>query len=132
MEIAARAIEIAFEGGWKPSGPIVCASDMVAIVLMDMLSERGYKAGSEIPILGFDDHELSRDVGLTTMRPPMRAMGAEAARLLLAGPEGQLNGCQIRLCSQLIPRSSTMANPRPVRNPLSQTAFRATPEVAAV
>lgn len=132
MEIAARAIELAFEGGWKPNGPVVCATDMVAIVLMDMLSERGYKVGSEIPVLGFDDHELSRDVGLTTMRPPMRAMGAEAARLLLAGPESHLNGCQIRLCSKLIPRSSTMAHPRPVHNPLSQTAFRATPEAAAV
>jgi len=107
MEHAEDAIELELRGGWKPDGPIICASDMVAIVLMDMLAEHGYAVGSEIPIIGFDDHELSRVKGLSTMRPPLHAMGREAARLILAGMEGKSDGRQVRLCSRLIPRRST-------------------------
>lgn len=107
MERAAQAVNLSLENGWKPESPVICATDMAAIVLMDALTERGYAVGSQIPVLGFDDHELSRDAGLTTLRPPLRAMGAEAARLLLAGPEAQSTGSQVRLCPKLIPRRST-------------------------
>lgn len=133
MEVAARAINKAFEGGWKPLGPVLCASDMVALVLMDALTERGYSVGSEVPVLGFDDHEFSRDSGLTSMRPPTRAMGVEAARLLLAGEESRSNGCQVRLCSKLIPRKSTAAAPGAHRaGSLTQPTVQTVPIVMAV
>lgn len=133
MEVAARAINKAFEGGWKPLGPVLCASDMVALVLMDALTERGYAVGTEIPVLGFDDHEFSRDSGLTSMRPPTRAMGVEAARLLLAGEDSRSNGCQVRLCSKLIPRKSTAAAPKPSQGlTLNQGPAHTSPGLLAV
>lgn len=129
LEIAAHAVELAFDFGWKPHGPVICATDMVAISLMQLLSEKGYSVGPEIPILGFDDHELSRDAGLTTLRPPMRAMGREVVRLLLGSPESRSEGCQVRLCSQLILRRSTMAKVPPKYNlSMSQTPLRLTAE----
>jgi LacI family transcriptional regulator len=128
MERAAQAVTLILENGWRPERPVICTTDMAALVLMEALTERGYAIGSQIPILGFDDHELSRDAGLTTLRPPLRAMGAEAARMLLAGAEIQSTGSQVSLCSKLVPRRSTAsAAPTPLSLSRSQFAARVSP-----
>ena len=48
-------------------------------------------------------------LGLTTVRPPLEALGEEAARLLLRALNGETANMQICLRSHLIPRLSTNA-----------------------
>lgn len=59
-----------------PSRPdaCFCASDIQALGALKAMRD----AGREIPIIGFDDIQISRFLGLSTMRQPMYEMGAMA------------------------------------------------------
>jgi len=96
--------------GWVPSGGIIGINDLVAFGVMRALSEEGVKSGQDYAMVGFDDDAKARTVGLTTLRPPLEAMGREAARLLLEEMSGTRVNQQLRLRAHLIPRySSNMA-----------------------
>jgi DNA-binding LacI/PurR family transcriptional regulator/DNA-binding transcriptional regulator YhcF (GntR family) len=86
---------------------VVCVNDGVAIGLMRAAAERGLTAGKDFMVVGFDDRPDARDVGLTSLRPPMEILAKEAARLLLRPLEGGKTDLQVRLRSHLIPRKST-------------------------
>jgi len=97
----------AFDSGWIPTGGIICVSDQVAFGLMNAASARGWDAGKDFALIGFDDDPTARACGLTTLRPPLEAMGREAARLLLEGMTGDHSSHQLRLRAHLIPRMTT-------------------------
>ena len=63
-------------------------------------------AGHDFAVVGFDDNPQSRIGGLSSVRPPMSAMGHQAARLLLHQINGERNATQIRLPAHLITRAS--------------------------
>ena len=102
-----HAAQAAFEAGWTPQGGIVCVNDTVALGLNQAASERGWLPGRDYAVIGFDDDPASRSACLTTMRPPLEAMGREAARLLLEEVHGTSHNHQLRLRAHLIPRAST-------------------------
>lgn len=87
---------------------IVAANDGAAMGLMQAAAERGIEIGRDLAVIGFDDHPDSRAVGLSSVRPPMEAMGNEAARLLLQILQGEGNYQQMRMSGSLIPRKSTV------------------------
>lgn len=64
---------------------VFCASDQVAFGLMSTLTAHGLSVPEDISVVGFDDIELSEYYvpALTTIRQDRRALGAEAASLLL-------------------------------------------------
>ena len=64
---------------------IVCANDSIAIGCLESLAEVGIKAPQEISVTGFDDTLSARTAvpQLTTVRQPLRAMGARAVDVLL-------------------------------------------------
>ena len=45
---------------------------------------RGGRVPEDLSVVGFDDHDLAQVFGLTTVRQPVRAMGSDATRDLLA------------------------------------------------
>lgn len=96
----------AFAEGLNPSR-IVCANDGVAFGFLQAGAERGLKAGEDFSIVGFDDHPEARSVGLTTLRPPMEAMGQAAARLLRSALRHDPANTLVRLRWNLLPREST-------------------------
>ncbi len=63
---------------------VVCANDELALALVLGLREAGLEVGTEIAVTGWDDVTSARYVtpGLTTVRQPVREMGALAAELL--------------------------------------------------
>jgi LacI family transcriptional regulator len=74
---------------------IFCASDAIAYGCMEVLAARGLRAPRDLSVVGFDDVLLARMTSppLTTVRQPLRAMGARAVELLLSqihgpAPEG--------------------------------------------
>lgn len=66
-------------------GALVCASDQVAIALIDVLRDEGVEAPRDVLITGFDGILAARmsSPTLTTARQPMELMGQVAAHLLL-------------------------------------------------
>lgn len=95
--LAARAV---------PSG-VICPNDGLAFGFLRAAREAGLTPGRDFAIIAFDDHPNARLAGLSTMRPPMQALGAEMGRLLLLAARGEPTNLQTRLRWQLIPRSST-------------------------
>jgi LacI family transcriptional regulator len=63
---------------------LVCASDELALGAYGAARARGLRIPEDIAITGWDDIQLARFVSpaLTTVRQPMRELGATAARLL--------------------------------------------------
>ncbi|WP_299655282.1 LacI family DNA-binding transcriptional regulator [uncultured Jannaschia sp.] len=74
-----------FSGLRTPPTCILASNDMNAIGLMQGLSERGMATPRDVSVVGLDDIDLAgfKAIDLTTVRLEKRAIGAEAARLLL-------------------------------------------------
>ncbi len=60
----------------------VCANDEVALGLLGRLKVAGVDVPGDVMVTGWDDVMAARYAGLTTVRQPMRDIGATAARLL--------------------------------------------------
>ncbi len=86
---------------------IIAPNDVTAYAVLDAAAGCGLSAGMQFGLVGFDDDARSCTAGLTTVRPPVEAMGEEAARLLLRALHGDKKGLRLCLRSQLIPRAST-------------------------
>ncbi|MDE2002185.1 MAG: LacI family DNA-binding transcriptional regulator [Betaproteobacteria bacterium] len=93
---------------------IVAANDLLALGCYDEARRRGLACPRDISITGFNDMPFADrfDPPLTTVRIAQRAMGVEAARLLLAEIENPRSPKrEIKLQPELVVRGST-AQPR--------------------
>jgi DNA-binding LacI/PurR family transcriptional regulator len=100
---------------------LVTYNDVSALGAMTALREAGYKIPEDVSVMGFDDIEFASVAypPLTTIRQPLREMGATAAELLLrklAKNEVVENIC---VRPELVVRSSTcppsLASPKVAR-----------------
>lgn len=60
----------------------VCANDELALGILERLRAAGVDVPGAVKVTGWDDVMAARYAGLTTVRQPMRELGATAARLL--------------------------------------------------
>lgn len=69
-----------------PPSAIVSANDFMALGAMERLRERGLAVPRDLSVVGFDDIFVAALpwIGLTTVRPHSRDLGARAAELLLS------------------------------------------------
>lgn len=86
---------------------LVAPSDRAALAVLDQLAARGLQAGTQIGVIGFDDAPEGRARGLTTVRPPLEAMGIAAARRLRLAMAGERSAVQETLPPTLLPRITT-------------------------
>lgn len=89
-----------------PPGSVIASSDGAAFGYMQAAAERGLTAGEDYMLVSFDDHPDALARRLTSLRPPMEAMGAEASRLLLQSLRGQPTSLQMRMRWHVISRAS--------------------------
>jgi hypothetical protein len=68
-----------------PPSALFCQSDEMAFGALRALQRAGIRVPEEISVVGFDDHELADAFELTTIKQPISAQGAAAARWLTAG-----------------------------------------------
>jgi LacI family transcriptional regulator len=61
---------------------VICANDEVALGVQEACAGHGLNIPTDLALTGFDDIMTARFVGLTTVRQPMRELGATAARWL--------------------------------------------------
>ncbi len=83
---------------------IVCVSDIQAVGALSAMKEQDV----EIPIIGYDDIQLSQYIGLSTMRQPMSKMGYEGTKVLFHHiDDEQSDLVQESYIPELIQRSTT-------------------------
>ena len=89
------------------STAVLLPSDRMALALATVLSNRGITLGRDLGLLGFDDSIAGRAAGLTTVRPPLEAMGAIAARRIMQAMTEGSRVVQETIAPTLLPRTST-------------------------
>jgi DNA-binding LacI/PurR family transcriptional regulator/DNA-binding transcriptional regulator YhcF (GntR family) len=90
---------------------IIAPNDISAYAILAAADEAGKRVGRDFGLIGFDDDPRSCSIGLTTVRPPIEAMGEEAGRLLLHTIKREHSGLRVCLRSHVIPRASTVLRP---------------------
>jgi len=78
----------------QPPDAIFAVSDTLAIGVLRGAREAGLDVPGDVAVMGFDDIALARQTypALTTVAQPMRELGEQAARLLLARLAGDASG----------------------------------------
>ena len=94
-----------FQGQGNATG-VIAADDDLAIAFLRTLEEEGHTK-KEYGVVGFDNNPKARLAGLTTLQPPLEALGREAARQAAVTLQNEAVNLQMRLRSHLIPRFST-------------------------
>lgn len=98
-----------------PPTAIFTGNDLQAMGVYRALYEAGLRIPDDVSVLGFDDLPFARLLtpALTTVRQPVREMGALATRMLLRTIAGEkLESTRVELATSLIVRESSAA-PRP-------------------
>ncbi|MFC1401839.1 MULTISPECIES: LacI family DNA-binding transcriptional regulator [Streptacidiphilus] len=90
----------------RPPTALVCMTDNVAVGAYRAARARGLRIPEDLSIVGFDDVPVVGDLtpGLTTVRPPFRQIGVDAAEIALGLRDGDTD---VRLGTSLIVRGST-------------------------
>nr|WP_257210352.1 substrate-binding domain-containing protein [Actinomyces ruminis] len=94
-------------GNDSPPTALFCANDQLAIGAMREIRRRGLSIPDDVAIVGYDDVSVASELitPLTSVRQPMREMGAAAADLLLSG-DGAVR--HIVFPPELVVRESTV------------------------
>jgi LacI family transcriptional regulator len=90
----------------QPPTAIFAASDTQAMGVLEAAEAVGVDVPGGLSVVGYDDIELARYAGLTTVAQPLEESGACGAELLLAALEGTAAGGR-QLPVELVVRSST-------------------------
>ncbi len=95
--------------GGEPFSALFVHNDQMAIGAMRALREAGKRVPDDVSVVGYDDIPAAEyaDPPLTTVRQPMREVGAIAARLLIQSVEqGERTGGEVLLQPELVRRGS--------------------------
>jgi LacI family transcriptional regulator len=87
---------------------VFAGNDEMAIGAIEELQSRGKNVPREISVIGFDDIESARFVGLTTVRVPARELGRVAVRLAFEMLDGKKPIGFPILPTEIVERASTM------------------------
>lgn len=93
---------------------VFAANDLSALSIIEVAGERGLRVPDDLSVVGFDDvPEAARaQPGLTTVRQPMKRLGAEAVRIVLALMAGEtLPETHVQLPTRLVVRATTAPPP---------------------
>jgi len=102
----ARRLAAALLATNEPPTAVIGASDLQALGALQAAEAAGVRVPDELSVVGFDDVEVARYVGLTTVAQPLEESGARGARLLLQALEGAPRSAQ-RLDLRLVVRATT-------------------------
>jgi LacI family transcriptional regulator len=93
---------------------VFAGSDRQALGVLEAAEDAGLKVPDELSVVGFDDVEVARYAGLTTVAQPLEESGERGAKLLLGSLEGVRRGAE-RLGLRLVVRRTTAAAPGTAR-----------------
>ena len=94
----------------EPPTAIFAGNDETALGVMEAARARGLRVPEDLSVIGFDDTQVARLASpqLTTVRQPLREMGAVALRTALQLAAGEkVDSHHVELATRLIVRDST-------------------------
>jgi len=97
-----------------PGLAVVCANDEIALGVLLAAEAAGLRVPEDLAVTGWDDLLAARFAGLTTVRQPMRELGATAARWLdrrITEPDHPAAARRRILPTQLVVRRSCGTHP---------------------
>jgi DNA-binding LacI/PurR family transcriptional regulator len=90
----------------EPPTAVFAASDDQALGVLDAAAEASVPVPEALSVVGFDDVEVARWAGLTTVAQPLEESGTRGAELVLAAVEGKpVRSCRLEL--ELVRRMTT-------------------------
>jgi LacI family transcriptional regulator len=89
-----------------PPTAVLAGSDLQAFGVLEAAEAAGIRVPDELSVMGFDDIEVARYAGLTTIAQPLEESGVRGARLLLETMDGAQRVAQ-RLPLRLEVRATT-------------------------
>jgi DNA-binding LacI/PurR family transcriptional regulator len=104
--VHARALAARLLALDDPPTAIFAGSDLQAVGVLEAAAAASVEVPGDLSVIGFDDVELARDVGLTTVAQPLESSGAQGARLLMEA----MGGAPRRTCRldlRLVRRATT-------------------------
>jgi LacI family transcriptional regulator len=102
----AELVRRTLAGGALPDA-FVCSNDELALGVLGALRDAGVDVPGRVRVTGWDDVMAARYAGLTTVRQPMRELGATAAHLLDEQiSQGRTTPRHVVLPTELVIRSS--------------------------
>lgn len=99
----------------RPPTAVFAGSDETAAGVVEAARCRGLRIPEDLSLVGFDDTQVAQFASppLTTVRQPLREMGAVALRFALRLAAGEkLDSHHVELATELVVRRSTAAPPR--------------------
>jgi DNA-binding LacI/PurR family transcriptional regulator len=93
-------------GAPDPPTGLFAASDTLALAVLEAAAGFGARVPGDLAVIGYDDIELARYTGLTTIAQPLEESGAGGAQLLLAVLEGAPAAAR-QLTVELVVRETT-------------------------
>jgi DNA-binding LacI/PurR family transcriptional regulator len=105
MLAAERLLDLA-----EPPTAVLVGSDTQAVGVLQAARRRGRRVPRDLSVMGYGDIEMSRHIGLTTMRVPVRDLGQHGVELLLAAlAEPAAAPPHLRLTAELVVRRTAAA-----------------------
>jgi DNA-binding LacI/PurR family transcriptional regulator len=111
-ESGREIVEHLLERHGRPPRAIFCFNDNLAVGAMEALRDHGWRVPDEVAVIGFDDIEIARHLGLTTVRVPLNEMGRTAAYLAVDAIEKKATGVNHVLSTSLVVRHSCGCPPK--------------------
>lgn len=110
IENGGNGLERLMSASLKPT-VVMCGNDVLAAGALLRAKRMGLAVPQDVSITGFDDSEVSTltDPALTTVHVPHRAMGRQAARLLICMLEGNSKPASVELTTYLCLRETLAA-----------------------
>lgn len=99
----------------EPPTAVFAGCDQVALGVIEAARNRGLRVPEDLSIVGFDDTQLARLASppLTTIRQPLREMGAVALRTALQLAAGEkIDSHHVELATNMIVRASAVTETR--------------------
>ena len=87
---------------------LICANDDMAIGAIKAFKENGLKIPDSLSVVGFDDTELARAMGLTTIQIPNYERGYIAAQYLVESLEGNGDYSESKISANIKWRKTTI------------------------
>ena len=100
----------------QPPTAVFAGSDETALGVIEAARVRGLRVPEDLSVVGFDDTPVARLAAppLTTVRQPLREMGAVAVRTALRLAAGErVDSHHVELATELVVRQSTARPPAP-------------------
>ncbi len=115
-EGGARLMAERLQQNIKLPDAIFAANDQMAAGIYRVLRDANYEIPNDVALVGFDDTDVARYLGLTTLHVPMHEIGRTAARLAIALIDGPVKERRVLLPTRLVIRQSCGSSMVPSRS----------------